>query len=192
MAPPPSDDTASPLTKAEQETLLTLARGTLARYFATGTLPLPRPAGILRAPRGAFVTLKKAGALRGCVGHMRADLPLCQMVGRMALEAALRDRRFPPVTAGELASLEIEVSALTPFERIDTPEAIRVGRDGVLLRKQGRSAVFLPQVAPEQGWERDEMLAHLCRKAGLPPDAWRSGAALFTFQAEVFGESTVR
>jgi uncharacterized protein (TIGR00296 family) len=89
----------------------------------------------------------------------------------------------------ELEDIEIEISLLTPFERVESYEDIVVGRDGVLLEKDGHSAVYLPSVAIEQGWGRDEMLAHLCSKAGLPGDAWRTDATFYTFRAETFSES---
>jgi len=178
-----------PLAPPQQRQLLAFARKTLAWYFETETLPLPRPADPqLNARRGAFVTLKRLGELRGCIGHMADDLPLCQVVGRMALQAAFNDQRFAPLKGEELKGVEIEISVLTPFRPVDGPGDIVVGRDGVVLRKSGRSAVFLPQVATEQGWNRDEMLSRLCRKAGLEETAWRQGASFFTFQAQVFSE----
>jgi AmmeMemoRadiSam system protein A len=119
---------------------------------------------------------------------MTADLPLSQVVGYCALQAAFNDRRFEPLAMDELADVDIEISLLTPIERVDTYEDIVLGRDGVVLEKDGRSAVFLPSVAVEQGWGRDEMLAHLCRKAGLPENAWRAGANFYTFRADVFSE----
>lgn len=177
------------LAPEERRTLLTLARRTVERWFATGTLPLPRPeSAALRRNQGAFVTWKRHGELRGCIGHMAEDTPLALTVARMAISAALEDRRFPPVRPEELAGLELEISVLSPFAPIPGPGAIVVGRDGVLLDKGGHRAVFLPQVAPEQGWDRDAMLDHLCAKAGLPTSCWREGAKLSTFRAEVFGE----
>jgi hypothetical protein len=190
-APPPAD---APLDAAAQRALLQLARETLERWFATGgTVPLPRdlPAAA-RAPRGAFVTLFKAGELRGCIGHMSPDRPLAAAVQAMALAAAFEDPRFAPLEEGELKDIEIEVSVLTPLAPVAGPEAIVVGRDGVQIRKDGRTAVFLPQVAPEQGWDRTALLEHLCRKAGLPADAWKSGARLWTFQSLHFRESQER
>jgi AmmeMemoRadiSam system protein A len=141
---------------------------------------------------GAFVTLKKNGTLRGCIGHIAAEVPLARTVGAMAAQAAFNDPRFPHVSAAELPEIEIEISVLTPPEAIKGPEDIRVGRDGVILHKHGRSAVFLPQVAGENGWGRDEMLDNLCRKAGLRAGSWRQGARLLVFQAEVFSESAFR
>lgn len=174
--------------------LLRLARETLERWFATGgTVPLPGdlPA-VTRRPQGAFVTLYEAGELRGCIGHMSPDQPLAATVQAMALAAAFEDPRFAPVEEGELKRIEIEVSVLTPLAPVAGPEAIVVGRDGVQIRKDGRTAVFLPQVAPEQGWDRTALLENLCRKAGLAADAWKSGAAFWTFQSIHFRESQER
>jgi AmmeMemoRadiSam system protein A len=122
------------------------------------------------------------------VGRIVPDGPLPSLVLRVALEAALKDSRFRPVTEQELADLEIEISLLTPTRRIVGPSEIVLGRDGVVLQRDGRSAVFLPQVATEQGWRREELLEHLCVKAGLPSACWTRGATLAIFQAEVFGE----
>ena len=156
-------------------------------------VPLPRgmsPAAMER--RGVFVTLKKHGELRGCIGRMVPDRPLATLVGAMALQAAFEDPRFRPVTLDEVPKLEVEISVLTPMKPVLGPSEIVVGRDGVLLQKGGRSAVFLPQVAPEQGWQRDEMLDNLARKAGLPDKAWREGARFSTFQALVFSEAETK
>ena len=187
---PRTDGDAAGLTDADREYLLQLARETVERYLNTGTVPLPRgfsPA--LWNRRGAFVTFEKHGQLRGCIGHMAEDTPLALTVCRMALQAALRDRRFRPVGAVELPALEVEISVLTPFARVAGPQAIEIGRDGVVVEKQGQRAVYLPQVAPEQGWDRDETLGHLCQKAGMAADCWQEGATLYTFQAEVFSEA---
>ncbi len=183
------ESSQSPLTTEQKHYLLDLARRTIDRYLTTGTAPLARPTdAVLYAKRGAFVTLKDRGRLRGCIGHMTEDRPFCQVISAMALQAAFNDRRFQPVTEDEWKNLSIEISALTPYQKIDSPDKIVIGRDGVLLRKQGYSAVYLPQVAQEQGWNRDEMLMHLCEKAGLAGDCWKRDAELFIFQAEVFGE----
>lgn len=174
----------------DRKYLLRLARETISRYLTIKMVPLPRLSSpILREPRGVFVTLKKRGDLRGCIGRMVPDRPLAELVGAMALQSAFEDPRFSPVTARELPDLEVEISVLTPMKPVSGPNDIVVGRDGVLLQKGGKSAVFLPQVAPEQGWGRDEMLNHLSQKAGLPSGAWRDGASFLTFQAIVFGET---
>jgi hypothetical protein len=187
-APPTAEDT---LSAEDKRALLALARKTITRFLTTGMVPLPRgftPAAM--AERGAFVTLQKRGCLCGCIGHMIADRPLAALVGAMAMQAAFEDPRFCRVTLDDVAELDIEISVLTPMKQVSGPADIVVGRDGVLLTAGGASAVFLPQVAPEQGWGRDEMLDNLSCKAGLPPSAWRQGGACFyTFQAEVFGEA---
>jgi AmmeMemoRadiSam system protein B/AmmeMemoRadiSam system protein A len=180
-------------TDGQKTALLRFARETLRRYFETETIPLPRgydPS--LGRKSGAFVTLEKNGELRGCIGHMSEDIPLYQVVGYCALQSAFNDRRFPPLEPDELAAVDIEISALTPYKRVDGYQEIQIGRDGVLMEKDGRSAVFLPQVAVEQGWTRDEMLEQLSLKAGLPRDAWKKNAVFHTFQATVFGESEHR
>lgn len=177
------------VTKEQQHALLSFARETIRRYLATETTPLARgfdPA--LESEKGAFVTLRKKGELRGCIGHMTQDVRLCQVVGFCALQAAFNDRRFTPVEMDELDEIEIEISVLTPYRRIRTVDEIEIGRDGVMMEKEGRSAVFLPSVAVEQGWSRDEMLSHLSVKAGLVPDAWKKNAVFYTFQAIAFSE----
>lgn len=190
-AGPSPPATADTLNAAERACLLQLARDTLTQYLESSTVPLPRPQSpALRRRQGVFVTLHKLGALRGCIGHMVEDTPLALLTARMALQAAFRDGRFRPVTLAELPQLEVEISVLTPFERVASPNEIVVGRDGVVLEKDGHRAVYLPQVAPEQGWTRIELLSHLCGKAGLNGHCWRTDAELFTFQAQVFGEAS--
>ncbi len=183
----------APLSSHQQRNLLNFARKSLSQFIETETLPLPRPADpLLFACQGAFVTLKRHGELRGCIGHMGGDLPLCHVVGRMALQAAFNDRRFPHLKDSELEEIAIEISVLTPLRPVDGPADIVVGRDGVMLRQSDHSAVFLPQVATEQGWNRDEMLGHLCRKAGLSETAWKDDASFYTFQAQVFSEGLLQ
>ena len=179
------------LIPADKEALLALARETISRYLTVQMVPLPRGfSSAAMEPRGVFVTLKKHGNLRGCIGRMIPDRPLAILVSMMALQAAFEDHRFRPLTLDELPKIEIEISVLTPMQPVSGPGEIEVGRDGVLFQKGNSSAVFLPQVAPEQGWGRDEMLSNLCQKAGLQADAWREGGGSFsTFQAEVFGEA---
>ncbi|MCP4572967.1 MAG: AmmeMemoRadiSam system protein A [bacterium] len=140
----------------------------------------------LSAPGGAFVTLTSAGQLRGCIGVIEGRRPLAATVVENGRAAALTDPRFPPVEESELSGLELEVSALSPLAAVVGPEEIEVGRHGVLLSAGGRRSVFLPQVAPEQGWDRDTMLTHLALKAGLGPDDWRRDAHFQVFTAEVF------
>ena len=139
---------------------------------------------------GAFVTLndKATGALRGCIGEILPMRPLAEAVAARAVDSALRDPRFQPVSERELGSLRVEVSALTPPKPVASWRDIVLGRDGMTMEKGNAFAVFLPQVAPEQGWDLETTLTHLSRKAGLSADAWREGAKFETFQAEVFHE----
>jgi len=129
------------------------------------------------------------GELRGCIGHMRADQPLNQMVQEMAREAAFSDPRFPPLTLDELDKAELEISVLSPLHRITDTEQIRVGADGLMIHQGGKQGVLLPQVPVEQGWDRGLYLENLCSKAGLMPGCWNQDASLYTFTAEVFGEA---
>ena len=143
----------------------------------------------MKCPRAAFVTLKKNSRLRGCIGDIFPQRPLYKSVILNAIHACINDKRFPAVTEAECNDITIEISALTAPEPIASPDEIRIGVDGVVLNKDGRSAVFLPQVAPEQGWDLETTLTRLSMKAGLPADAWKEGAAFLTFQANVFGEN---
>jgi AmmeMemoRadiSam system protein A len=177
------------LTEAERRTLLETARRSIAARFSGTALPVPAATPGLATPCGAFVTLKIDGSLRGCIGHITAARPLIETVRDVALASAFDDPRFPPLAHDELGRVTIEVSVLSPFRRARDPEEIVVGTHGILVRQGGRSGLLLPQVATEQGWERDEFLAHACRKAGLPGDAWRDpDTAIEIFSAVVFGE----
>jgi len=189
----PSTEAPGALTPADQATLLKLARQTISYYLENGEAPEPAQLGIdigpkLQTKRAAFVTLKKGMRLRGCIGDIMPRQALYQSVISHAINAAVNDRRFQPVTAAELEALHIEISALTVPEQVGSAQDIRIGTDGVILQKGGRSAVFLPQVAPEQGWNVEQTLGNLAQKAGLSADAWREGASFLVFQAEVFGE----
>lgn len=135
---------------------------------------------------GAFVTLKKDGELRGCIGTIQPVQPLYAAVVENAVNAALHDTRFTPVKAAELEGMEVEVSVLSPLTPIDGPEKFEVGRHGIVLTKHGRRAVFLPEVAPEQGWTREETLSQLSLKAGLPADAWKEGARFEVFTSRKY------
>lgn len=177
------------ISEDDRKYLLNLARRTVTNYLNYGFLTLPRfRSDSLIKKQGAFVTLTKKGDLRGCIGHMAEDTPLSITVAKMALSAALHDTRFYPVSKDEMKDIEIEISVLTPMKEVEGPSDIVIGRDGTLIQKGERSAVFLPQVATEQGWSRDEMLEHLCLKAGLPADAYKSNCRFFTFQAIIFSE----
>ncbi len=183
------------LTDAEKELLRKVARVTIEAAVrgeaAPDTGALARLAGVdleprLAARRGAFVTLHLAGQLRGCIGYIEGHMPLIDAVARNGRAAALEDPRFPPVNTDELPHLDLEVSALTPLHEVERAQDIVIGRHGILLAKQGRQAVFLPQVAPEQGWDLETTLGHLALKAGFGPTDWQKDACFKVFEAEVF------
>lgn len=181
------------LNKEDKKQLLTLARNSIVHFLEKRRVPQASELDIIisnkmRNPRAAFVTLKKNSQLRGCIGDIFPRQPLYRSVIINAINASVRDRRFLPVARDEFNDITIEISALTRPEPIASPDEIRIGIDGVVLNKNGRSAVFLPQVAPEQGWDVNQMLTQLSLKAGLPADAWKEGANFLAFQADVFGE----
>ena len=183
------------LSAADREYLLRVARRSVEQA-ARGEFRSSTGVDIGSAPKatlakmGAFVTLndRASGALRGCIGEILPVRPLVEAVAARAVDAAIHDPRFSPVAERELSGLRVEVSALTPPRRVASWRDIVLGRDGMTLEKDGRFAVFLPQVAPEQGWDLPTTLSYLSQKAGLPADAWREGAVFETFQAEVFHE----
>jgi AmmeMemoRadiSam system protein A len=139
---------------------------------------------------GVFVTLKQHAELRGCLGTLQCRHGIAREVARCAADAASRDPRFPPVTPGELPRVSVEVSVLGPLETVDPrdPDAIAIGRHGLVAEQGSRRGLLLPQVATERGWTVEEFLRQTCVKAGLPEDAWESGARISRFDAEVFGE----
>jgi len=170
--------------------LLKLARESV-RAAATGQPPPRPPKGrpALDEPKGAFVTLHKGGDLRGCIGLLQAYQPLAATVIEMAQAAAINDPRFPPLREHELDTTTLEISILSPFE-VTKPENIEVGRHGVFITGRGRRGVLLPQVATEQGWDRETFLEHVCLKAGLPRNAWRSNdVVLERFSAEIIHDT---
>ena len=142
------------------------------------------------AASGAFVTLKRGGRLRGCIGTLECRGPLADEIARVAVSAALEDPRFEPLRASELDDLRIEVSVLGPLETIDPqdPAAIVIGSHGLVVEQGRRRGLLLPQVATEWGWDREQFLAQTCVKAGLEPVAWRHGARVHRFTAIVFGD----
>ena len=183
------------LAAGDRAYLLRVARESIEDAVRTGRTPR-RGAFAGSAPKatlekmGAFVTLndRATGALRGCIGEIMPERSLVEAVAARAVDAARRDPRFTPVSERELGGIRVEVSALTPPKRVASWRDIVLGRDGMTLEKDGHFAVFLPQVAPEQGWDLPTTLSYLSQKAGLSPDAWREGAKFETFQAEVFHE----
>ncbi len=180
------------LSADEKWFLLRIARQTVTEYVRSRTIPAVNPASLTTAektPCGAFVTLREKGDLRGCIGRFDASEPLAAVVQQMAVAAATQDPRFSPVRADEVPSLEIEISVLTPMKRISSIDEIELGRHGIYMRKGGRSGTFLPQVATETGWTKEQFLGHCARdKAGIGWEGWKD-AELFTFEALVFSET---
>jgi AmmeMemoRadiSam system protein A len=158
----------------------------------TPEIPPEAKEGELAEPRGCFVTLKTHGRLRGCLGHFEADMPVAERVRGMARASALEDPRFfsRRLKPEELGDLEIEISVLHPREEVEDPLSIELGRHGIQVTRGGRSGCYLPQVATELGWTKEEFLSSCCsQKAGLAPDAWKDPETqVFRFSAEVFGE----
>jgi len=179
------------LNKQEREKLLKIARNSIEVYLKTGKkLEINETNPALLKEMGAFVTLHKKGELRGCIGNLVGKGPFYLTVRDMAIESATGDPRFPAVAIDELKDIDIEISALSPMKKIDNPDDIRLGIDGVLVRKGFRSGVFLPQVATETGWSKEEFMSNLCtHKVGLSPDAWRGkDIEIYAFTAEIFSE----
>jgi AmmeMemoRadiSam system protein A len=177
------------LTQDEREELLRVARRTLEVYLAGQQAPIiETDHSTLMQHRGAFVTLHKGKQLRGCIGTFEAAEPLLSTVQRMAIAAATTDPRFSRVTPDELPSIHIEISALSPL-REGSADDIRVGVHGIYITRGMRRGVLLPQVATENGWDRETFLEHTCIKAGLPVTAWKEpDTRIEIFTAEVFGE----
>ncbi|HZL98067.1 MAG TPA: AmmeMemoRadiSam system protein A [Terriglobales bacterium] len=177
------------LDESQRKSLLGIARRALEGYLGAGKIPPGEGAhGTLAAPGAAFVTLTKNGRLRGCIGYTQAVAPLFKVVQECAVAAATEDPRFPPVSPKELPSLRVEISVLTPLFPI-RPEEVEIGKHGLMVEQGRTRGLLLPQVPVEWGWDRETFLDQACVKAGLPPSAWRHGATLRAFTAEVFGEN---
>jgi AmmeMemoRadiSam system protein B/AmmeMemoRadiSam system protein A len=179
------------MTPQEKEELLGIARSTVESYVRTGKIPAFSPdSPALRQPLGAFVTLKENGQLRGCIGQFEPSAPLYKTIQQMAVAAASQDPRFRPVGPHELGKLDYEISVLSPLKKIASADGIELGKHGVQVSKGFHHGVFLPQVATETGWSKEEFLSELCsQKAGLPRNCWKDpGVTLQVFTAEVFPE----
>jgi AmmeMemoRadiSam system protein B/AmmeMemoRadiSam system protein A len=181
------------LERGEKERLLEIAKKAVESGVREGKSydfsPGPKETKALVEERGAFVTLNKDGRLRGCIGYTFPVQPLCHTVRDAAAHAALRDRRFSPVSKGELRDLEYEISVLSPLRLVVDVEQIQVGKHGLLIKKGNREGLLLPQVATDQGWDRITFLERTCVKAGLPPSAWQDeDTDIYAFTALVFGE----
>jgi len=179
------------LNNEQRRKLLEIARKSVEAYLKTGKkIELTETDPLLLKEMGAFVTLREHGELRGCIGNLMGNKPLYLTIRDMAVEAATADPRFPPVQLTELENIDIEISVLSPLERIDSADKIQLGVHGVLVKRGFNSGVFLPQVATETGWTKEEFLSNLCaHKAALPPEAWKDKSTeLYIFSAEVFSE----
>lgn len=176
-------------TKAE---VLTIARKTLSEFLSTKKILVITPKNkILQQPMGAFVTLKNNDRLRGCIGLIETDQPLYKIIQEVTIASATKDPRFNPVTLQELKDIIIEVSILTPKNKIKNWKDIKLGTDGVMIEQGWHKAVFLPQVAQETGWDLERFLSTLCtEKAGLPADCYKnSQTIIYVFQTQIFTEN---
>jgi MEMO1 family protein len=181
---------ASELTRDDKTFLLKLARSAIeAECRGTKLAAAPAPSPIMKESRGAFVTLKKAGRLRGCIGYIEAVKPLAATIEEMAKAAAFSDYRFNPVQEKEIADIEIEISVLSPLFEVRDPSTVVVGAHGLVVSRGSHRGLLLPQVPVEWGWDRETFLSQTCAKAGLPENAWKEkGTRIEAFTANVFSE----
>ena len=172
----------------ERQALLRLARQAIAARLEGRAVVAPAADGGLAHRTGAFVTIRHNDLLRGCIGSVERGDPLVEVVARCAGDAATLDPRFPPLPLDHLPEVVLEISVLGPFEPVDDPAEVEVGRHGLVVEQGKQRGLLLPQVPTERGWDRETFLAQTCVKAGLPTDAWQTGASMFIFEAYVFGE----
>jgi AmmeMemoRadiSam system protein A len=178
------------LTQQDTQVLLQTAREAISAALSRRAPVYPPPTAALSSPCGAFVTLKKRGQLRGCIGHVTAAAPLGETIKEVAVASAFEDPRFTPLSPEEWKSVRIEISVLSPLEVVKDPARIELGVHGIKVRRGPCTGLLLPQVAAEQGWDRETFLDHTCLKAGLPSDAWKDpDTCIEIFSAAVFGES---
>ena len=179
------------LDDGDKRDMLGLARNAIGEYLARKQVSAPdlgKLPAVAKKSGGAFVSLYKRGALRGCIGRFVADEPLYTVIQSMAVAAATEDHRFPPVQAGELKDLEIEISVLSPMRKVRSIDEIQLGKHGVYIQKENRGGTFLPQVATETGWSKEEFLGHCAQdKAGIGWNGWKD-AEIFVYEAQVFRE----
>lgn len=178
----------------QKQTLLKVAKDTVEAVITGKTVPeVSSDDEQLNAKCGCFVTLKNGEQLRGCIGQFTSEMPLIELVSQMAKSSATADPRFfgNPITEGELQQLDIEISVLSPLKKTDEPLSLRLGVDGIYIKSGCLSGCFLPQVATETGWNKEEFLSYCCsHKAGLPADAWKQpDTEVYLFTAEIFGEA---
>jgi AmmeMemoRadiSam system protein A len=176
------------LTEQDKKQLHEIARQSIAAGLERQALPpVTGVCGVLKEPRGAFVTLHLHGGLRGCVGLIEAVKPLAQTIQEMAMAAAFGDPRFPPLSAREFNDIAIEISVLSPLRQIKDVNEIEVGKHGLYIRQGSYRGLLLPQVATEHKWDRGTFLQQTCYKAGLPPTAWKEPQTeIYLFSADIF------
>ncbi|MCM2358663.1 MAG: AmmeMemoRadiSam system protein A [Geobacteraceae bacterium] len=178
------------LTAKDKKRLLEIAREAIIASIEARPLPQREEQNDrLLDQRGCFVCVKIDGKLRGCIGNFTADKPLFQLVQEMAVSAATKDPRFYPMRKEDLDSFDLEISVLTPLQKIASIEEIKVGAHGLYIEKNFSRGVLLPQVAVEYGWDRETFLDQTSVKAGMQSDAWKEGADIYIFGAEVFAEA---
>jgi MEMO1 family protein len=179
------------LSSKDKKELLRIARSTIEQYIRSGKnmeIDASRYSDQLKTPSGAFVTLKEDGVLRGCIGRFTAEEPLYEVIRQMAIASSTQDNRFPAVEPKEISSLEIEISVLSPMKKINSIDEIVLGKHGIYIRKGYLSGTFLPQVATETGWSKEEFLGHCARdKAGIGWNGWKD-ADIYIYEAVVFSE----
>ena len=175
----------------EQQVLLAIARQAIIHGVQTGQEYVePREEKALNQRNGCFVTIKQNGELRGCIGNFQSELPLFKEVAQMAQASATKDPRFYPLKETDLENFSLEISVLSPLQKIEEIDEIEVGKHGIYIEKSFYRGVLLPQVALEHNWDRLTFLQQTCLKAGLPTDAWQADDAdIYVFSAQVFGES---
>jgi uncharacterized protein (TIGR00296 family) len=186
------------LTETEGRNAVKLARKTIELFLSEERLPEPEELGFELSPvfgekRGVFVTLNEKGLLRGCIGHPYPDSALEEAIMDSAISAAVNDPRFPSVEEEELNDITVEVTILTPPEKLDVPpkelpDKIEIGRHGLIVKQGYCQGLLLPQVAPEHNMDPIDFLGHTCMKAGLSPDAWLKGAEVHCFEGQIFKE----
>ncbi len=182
------------LTRKEQEDLLEIARSSIVAALKGEVLPPARTnSPSLLQKRGVFVSLKKQGELRGCIGFIESDQSLVETTQEAALKAAFEDPRFDPLQEEEMDDIDIEISVLSPIKQIKDIKEIQIGRDGLIIERGGARGLLLPQVATEYGWKCEEFLENTCRKAGLPPNAWMlPQSKLYIFTVQNFSEKDLK
>jgi AmmeMemoRadiSam system protein A len=183
----PSPQPTAELSPADRATLLRVAHESIAAGADGRSYSPGQAEGVLSEPRGVFTTLYRRGQLRGCVGYVSAVRPLVNAVAETAQAAAFEDTRFAPVEREEVAEIQVSLSVLSPTFPI-SPEQIQIGRHGLMIRQHGHRGLLLPQVATEHNWGVETFLEQTCFKAGLPGDAWKHGAEIEAFTAEVFSD----